>query len=125
MNVLTKDQIFNMHSELIESYGGADGVRDDGLLESALAAPFQSFGGQYVYSTIQQKAARIGFGLIKNHPFIDGNKRVGAHVMLMTLLINGIDLVYTQKDLYEIILKVAASEASFDDLLNWVLSHKI
>ena len=122
---LTKEQIYLLHRELIKAHGGSDGLRDEALLDSALAAPFQTFDGQYMYQTIQQRAVRLGFGLLMNHPFIDGNKRIGAHVMLTVLAMNGIELKYTQKELYEVILKVAASEASFEELLEWVLNHEI
>jgi len=122
---LTKEQIYILHRDLINAHGGSDGLRDEALLDSALAAPFQTFGGQYMYLTIQQRAVRLGFGLLMNHPFIDGNKRIGAHVMLTVLAMNGIELEYTQKELYEVILKIAASEASFEELLNWVLDHEV
>ena len=125
MKKLTKEQTLLLHRELIKDHGGSDGVRDDGLLESALAVPFQSFGGQPLLMTVQQKAARLGYGLIMNHPFVDGNKRIGAHAMLTVLAMNGIELEYTQKELYEVILKIAASEASFEELLSWVLDHEI
>ncbi|MCL2035481.1 MAG: type II toxin-antitoxin system death-on-curing family toxin [Oscillospiraceae bacterium] len=124
MKMLTKEQILAMHRELIEVSGSDGGLRDEGLLDSALAAPFQTFDGKPMLPTVQQRAARLGFGLIMNHPFVDGNKRIGVHVMLVMLAMNGIELQYTQKELYEIILKVAASEASFEELLNWVLDHE-
>ena len=124
MKELTKDQILLLHRELIDAHGGSDGVRDDGLLESALAAPFQTFGGQPLLSTVQQKAVRLGYGLIMNHPFVDGNKRIGAHAMLTVLAMNGIELKYTQKELYKVVLKVAAGLATFEELLNWVLDHE-
>ena len=125
MKKLTKEQILLLHRELIDAHGGSDGLRDDALFKSALAAPFQTFGGQPMLPTVQQKAARLGFGLIMNHPFVDGNKRIGAHAMLLMLAMNGIELDYTQKELYEVVLKVAASEASFEELLKWVLDHDI
>jgi len=124
MNRLTKEQILRLHRDLIETFGGGDGIRDDGLLDSALAAPFQTFDGQYLLPTTQQMAVRLGYGLIMNHPFIDGNKRIGAHVMLTFLAMNDLELEYTQKELYEVILKVAASEASFEELLDWVFDHE-
>jgi len=124
MKRLTKEQIIQIHRELIEAHGGGDGIRDNGLLDSALSAPFHTFSGNYLLPTVQQKAVRLGFGLIMNHPFIDGNKWIGAHVMLTTLAVNGIELEHSQTDLYEIILKVAASEASFEELLAWVLEHE-
>ena len=124
MKRLTKEQILALHRELILQFGGEDGLRDEGLLESAIAAPFQSFDGQVAFATVQQKAARLGFGLISNHPFVDGNKRIGAHVMLVMLAMNGIELSYTQKELYETILQVAGGEASYETLLNWILDHE-
>lgn len=77
MKRLTLEQVLQMHRLLIKQTGGIDGVRDGGLLDSALNAPFQSFDGEDIYKTIQAKAARLGFSLVNNHPFIDGNKRIG------------------------------------------------
>lgn len=74
MKVLSKQKIRMLHAALIEMYEGTDGVRDEGLLDSAVNAPFQTFGGVELYPTILEKAARLGFGLIQNHPFLDGNK---------------------------------------------------
>ena len=99
MIVLTKVQVIALHDQLISETGGDGGLRDEGLLESALNAPFQSFDGVEPFPSIQQKAARLGFGLIKNHPFVDGNKRIGAHAMLVFLELNRIELQYTQDDL--------------------------
>lgn len=124
MKRLNERQVLRMHEQLLAQTGGMPGVRDEGLLQSALEAPFQSFGGDDIYPSIQQKAARLGYGLIKNHPFLDGNKRIGTHVMLVFLCLNGIELDYTQKELENIILSVAASEAGSDDLLHWLLQHE-
>jgi death on curing protein len=125
MRKLSKEQILMLHSQLIEATGGSDGVRDYNLLESALETPFQSFGGEELYPTIQAKAARLGYGLIKNHCMVDGNKRIGTHAMLVFLALNGIELSYTQKELYETILDVAASKLGYEELLEWVLEHQI
>ena len=122
---LSKEQVIKLHSQLIAETGGSDGIRDEGLLESALAAPFQSFGDEDAYPTIVQKAARLGYGLIKNHAFVDGNKRIGTHVMLVFLALNKIELEYTQNELSDTILKVAAGDYNFDDLLKWILSHQL
>lgn len=124
MRKLSKEQILMLHSQLIEETGGSDGVRDYNLLESAIESPFQSFGGDELYPTIQAKAARLGYGLIKNHCMIDGNKRIGTHAMLVFLALNGIELKYTQRELYETILDVAAGRLDYEDLLNWVLEHQ-
>jgi death-on-curing protein len=124
MMKLTKEQILIMHSELITEFGGSDGLRDKCLFDSALAAPYQTFDGHGLLPTIQQKAVRLGYGLIMNHPFIDGNKRIGTHVMIVTLAMNGIELEYTQKELYEAILDVASGKVSFSGLHDWVLTHQ-
>ncbi len=83
MKRLTKNHILKMHSLLIQETGGIHGIRDEGLLDSALNAPFQNFDGEDLYRTIQAKAARLGFTLIKNHPFVDGNKRIGILAILV------------------------------------------
>ena len=124
MKRLTKEQILMLHSQLINQTGGSDGVRDYNLLESAIETPFQSFGGDELYPTIQAKGARLGYGLIKNHCMVDGNKRIGAHTMLVFLALNGIELRYTQKELYETILAVADGSLEYEGLLDWVLEHQ-
>lgn len=125
MIILSKEQIIILHTNLITETGGSNGIRDDQLLESAINAPFQTFDNVEVFPSIQQKAARLGYGLIKNHAFIDGNKRIGAHAMLVFLALNKIDLEYTQTELSDIILKVAADEYTFNDLLKWILDHQL
>ena len=125
MRKLTQKQILMMHKQLVEQTGGSDKVLDYGLLDSALETPFQTFDGKELYPTIIEKGARLGFGLIKNHCMEDGNKRIGTHAMLVFLAINGIELQYTQKELYEVVLDVAASKKDYDDLLQWVIAHQI
>lgn len=124
MKKLSKKQILMLHTQLIQQTGGSEGVRDYNLLDSALETPSQSFGGDELYPTIQAKAARLGYGLIKNHCMIDGNKRIGTHSMLVFLALNGIELKYMQKELYETILDVAAGKIEYEDLLQWVLDHQ-
>lgn len=124
MIILSKDQVIALHSEMIQETGGTDGIRDEGLLDSALAAPFQSFADTGIFPSIQQKAARLGYGLVKNHAFIDGNKRIGAHAMLVFLALNKVELDYTQDELSDVFLKIAAGEISQDDLLRWIVSHQ-
>ena len=125
MIILTKKQVLQMHSQLIEQFGGEAGIRDEALLDSALQSPFQTFDGEDLFPSVQAKAARLGYGLVKNHCMIDGNKRIGAHSMLVLLALNGIELKYTQKELYEMILEVASGEKEYDDLLEWVLEHQL
>lgn len=124
MKTLSKNQVTALHSALIREFGGIDGIRDEGLLESALAAPFQTFGGEPVYPSLQDKAAQLGFGLIRNHPFVDGNKRIGAHTMLVFLAVNGIELRYEQQELIDIVLSVAAGQIDRQGLLQWILDHE-
>lgn len=125
MKKLTKEQVIMLHRELIKSTGGTDGLRDEGLLDSALNSPFQSYDKADAYPSIQQKAARLGFGLIKNHAFVDGNKRIGAHVMLVFLALNGIELDYTQKELSDMILNVASNSMTFDAMTKWIINHQV
>lgn len=125
MKILSKRQVLMLHRQLVEQTGGSNGIRDEGLLDSALSAPFQSFDSTDVYPSLQQKAARLCFGLVKNHPFVDGNKRIGVHVMLVFLALNGVELSYTQTELSDIILQVAASEKDDSDLLEWLIHHQI
>lgn len=124
MKKLTKEQILLLQQDLIEQTGGTAGLRDEGLLESALFTPFQSFDGNDMFPSLQQKAARLGFGLIQNHPFVDGNKRIGAHAMLVFLSLNGVELVYTQQELSSMILDVAAGKQSFEDMVVWIQQHQ-
>ena len=124
MNCLSKQQVLYLHEELIRETGGISGLRDEGLLESALAAPFQTFDGQPLYPSLQQKAVRLCRGLVKDHPFLDGNKRIGAHAMLVFLELNGIELNHTSEELSEIILKLAAGDADLQSLLSWILEHQ-
>ena len=122
---LSKTQILLLHEQLIAETGGSSGLRDEGMLDSALNAPFQTFGGEDVYPSLQQKAARLCFGLVKNHPFLDGNKRIGAHVMLVFLALNVIELQHTQTELSDVILQLAAGTIQSSDLLSWILAHQI
>ena len=113
-----------MHSVMTDSAGGSRGVRDMGLIESAVNAPFQSFGGYDVYPTIYEKAARLGFGLAQNHAFIDGNKRIAAHALLTFLELNDIEIDCTEFELFSMFYKLAASEVTFDDLVEWIKKHE-
>ena len=124
MRNLSKKQVLALHSDLIWEFGGTEGIRDEGLLESALAAPFQTFDGEPAYPSLQAKAARLGFGLVSNHPFVDGNKRTGAHVMLVFLALNGVELCYGQEDLISIFLSVASGMSDWRDLQRWILEHE-
>lgn len=120
---LTTKQVISLHSSLIEATGGTDGVRDMGLLESALEAPFQTFGGKDLYPALIQKAARLGHSLISNHPFVDGNKRIGIHTMLVFLAANGVEIECSQKELIDVGLSLADGTMNAEKLLIWLSSH--
>ena len=123
MTFLTKEQILLMHEQLIVRYGGTHGVRDEGLLDSALNAPFQSFGEHEFFPTVLDKAVRLCFGLVKNHPFHDGNKRIGALTLLTTLDLNHISIRTNSSELSDVILRLAAGDIDDGSFLSWVQAH--
>ena len=125
MNHLILDDIVKLHRQIIASTGGSDGLRDRGGLESALAQPRMSFGGQDLYSTLEEKAAALGFSLIMNHPFVDGNKRIGHAAMELFLRTNGRRIGASVDDAEQMILSVAASRASREELTAWLKSHVV
>lgn len=125
MIMLTKEQVLLLHTQLIEATGGSDGIRDVGMLESALENPFQTYGGEELYPSIRAKAARLCYGLVKNHAMVDGNKRIGVHAMLVFLALNGYEVEYTQKELSDLILDVAADRKQYEDILHWLLVHQM
>ena len=118
------EQVIKLHSTLISKTGGIDGVRDDNLIDSALKTPFQTFGGKDLYPEILDKASQLCYSLIENHPFTDGNKRIGVHLTLLFLKINNIELTYSQKELIEFGLSVAAGNMNKDDIKQWLINHK-
>ncbi len=120
---LTKQQVMLLHKDIIAESGGSAEIRDEGLLDSALNAPFQTFLDTELYPTLIEKAARLGYSLIKNHAFVDGNKRIGAHTMLVFLALNGIEVEYEDNDFIQLVLGVAAGEISAEQLLAWLQAH--
>ncbi len=124
MIILSKEQVLKLHASLIKATGGSDGIRDEGMLDLALNNPFQSFGGKELYPSIQAKAARLCFGLVKNHAMLDGNKRLGAHTMLVFLALNGYELSYSQKELSDVILALASGDIGEKEILQWIIEHQ-
>ena len=120
----SKEKVLLLHQIMAEATGGSVGVRDDGLLDSALEAAFAGFGGKEFYPTKEDKGARIGFSLISNHAFVDGNKRIGIYVMLSFLEMNGIRIQCTDDELVHVGLSVADGSMGYEELLDWVLTHK-
>jgi death-on-curing protein len=109
---LTLDEVLEMHEQQIELYGGALGLRDPGALESAVATPQATFGGQYLHTTITDMAAAYLFHLAQNHPFLDGNKRVGANAAITFLLMNQVEPTFSEEALAELVLGVAQGAIS-------------
>ena len=120
----SQDKVLLLHQLIIEESGGSNDIRDIGLLDSALNNAFQTFDGEELYPTKEEKGAQIGFSLVSNHAFVDGNKRIGLLVMLSFLEINGIHLSYTDEELIEIGLALAEGTMKYEDLLSWVNNHK-
>jgi death on curing protein len=108
---------------VIEETGGAAGLRDLAALESAIAQPRMTFGGQDLYPSLTEKAAALCFSLVSNHPFVDGNKRVGHAAMETFLLLNGFEIVGAVEEQERLVLALAAGELSREDLLTWLQSH--
>ena len=123
MILLTVDEIIYLHSKLVARTGGSDGLRDKGLLESAVFSALGGFGDEEAYPTIEEKAARLMYSIVNNHAFVDGNKRIGVVVMLTTLRLNEIKLKYTQTELIELALKTASGNADYNYILTFIKSH--
>ena len=119
-----KEKVLLLQQLVIESSGGGAGVRDFGLLDSAIESANQTFCGEELYPTKEEKGARLGFNLVSNHAFVDGNKRIGLLVMLSFLRLNGIVLDYAEKELVEIGLLIADGKMSYESLLRWVYEHQ-
>ena len=124
MNYLTPSELCKLHTLLTGKTGGSDGLRDQGLLESAVCSALMSFGGVEVYPTAEEKAARLMFSLVGNHAFVDGNKRIGLLAMLMTLRLADISIHYTQQELILLTLSVAEGASGYEEILHWICSHK-
>jgi death-on-curing protein len=118
-------EVLRLHALIISRTGGSDGLRDLGLLESALGQPQQSFGGEDLYSSLAAKAAALGYSLINNHPFVDGNKRVGHAAMEALLMLNGFELSAGVDESEVEVLAVASGERTRDDLQAWVERHLV
>lgn len=120
----SKEKILLLHQIMGEATGGTVGVRDEGLLESALESAYSSFDGKEFYPTKEEKGARLGYSLISNHAFLDGNKRIGIYVMLSFLEMNGVRINCTDDELVDIGLSVASGRMDYDGLLAWIIRHR-
>ena len=123
MRYLTLGELIELHSRIVEQSGGAGGIRDLGLAESALAQPQMSFGGTELYPALAEKAAALCFSLVMNHPFVDGNKRIGHAAMETFLVMNGFELNADVDDSESVILRIAAGELERVPFTEWVVEH--
>ena len=120
---LSKEQVIGLHKRLIERTGGLPGLRDEGLLDSALASPFHTFDGEELYPTVVAKIARLTHSLVNNHAFADGNKRIGVYVMLVLLELNHIAADFTDADIIHIGLRLADGSMRAEELLGLLIEH--
>jgi len=125
MNYVSRVMLSRLHRHLLETSGGGDGIRDDNALESALAQPRMTFGGVDLYPSLVEKATALGYSLIMNHPYVDGNKRVGHAAMEVFLELNGFRIVADTDDAERLILAIAAGQSSRGELLAWLQQHLI
>lgn len=121
----SKEKILLLHQVMAEATGGDIGVRDEDLLESAIENIYATFDGIELYPSKEEKAARLGYSLISNHAFVDGNKRIGMYIMISFLELNGIKIDATNDDVVKIGLSVANGSSNYEDILKWILDHKI
>lgn len=124
MIVLTSNKILQLHQFLMQETGGLDGLRDATLLESAVQSPLATYDGQELYPRIKEKAAKLGYTLVKNHAFIDGNKRIGVYCMLIFLDVNGVEMIYSDDDLIALGLGLADGSFNYENVLDWIEQHK-
>ena len=124
MTKFSKEKVLLLHQIMAEATGGSHGIRDEALLDSALESAFSGYGDKEFYPTKEEKGARIGYSLISNHAFVDGNKRIGMYVMMSFLEMNGIRILCSDADIVKAGLSVASGEWEYEDLLNWVNEHK-
>ena len=120
----TKERVLTLYKIMVDKIGGAFGIKDNAMLESALEAPYQTFGGEELFPTLIEKGARLGYGLVSNHPFIDGNKRIGLLVMLTFFEVHDIKLDFTNKEIEHIIMKIADGSYKYEDLLD-IIKRKL
>ena len=124
MTRFTKEKVLLLHQLIAQETGGEVGLRDQGLLESALESAFATFDGRDLFLTKEEKAAKLGYALVSNHAFVDGNKRIGVYVMLTFLEMNGIQMEYANDDLVRVGLSVAAGSMKYERLLAWIVEHE-
>ena len=125
MTTFSKEKVLLLHQLMAEATGGDVGVRDEALLESAIENIFATFDGVELYPSKEEKAAQLGFSLISNHAFVDGNKRIGMYLMISFLELNGIRIDATNEEVAKLGLDVAGGLADSKDILKWIKDHKL
>ena len=115
---ISHEKAMALHTKMTDATGGDNGIRDHALLDSALSSAYQTFGGVELYPTVEEKAARMGFSLIANHAFVDGNKRIGVLAMLVMLEISAVEHTLTDEDIISVGMGVARGEMDYEDILN-------
>ena len=120
----SQEKVMLLHKLITDETGGDPNIRDTALLNSALESAFATFDGKELYPTKEEKGARLGYALISNHAFVDGNKRIGMYVLLTFLETNGIKIRPTNEDVARVGLAVAAGTMKYDDLLNWIIENE-
>ena len=123
MRHLTLNEVLDLYRQVMEQSGGAVGIRDLNALESAVAQPRMTFGGEELYPTVVGKASALGFSLVMNHPFVDGNKRIGHAAMETFLVLNGFEINASVDEQERVILQLAASELDRDEFTKWLHAH--
>lgn len=121
----SKDKVLLLHELMAQETGGSVGVRDEALLESALEGAFATFDGQELYPTKEEKAARLGFTLVSNHAFVDGNKRIGLYVMLTFLEVNGIHVECRDEEIVRVGFALAEGSMGYEELLDWIKRNEV
>jgi len=123
MRYLTLNEVLDLYQQVMEQSGGAVGIRDLNALESAVAQPRMTFGGEELYPTVVEKASALGFSLVMNHPFVDGNKRIGHAAMETFFVLNGFEINASVDEQERVILQLAASELDRDEFTKWLHAH--
>ena len=123
--MITLKEVLQIHQIAIDEFGGAIGIRDEGILQSAIARPFNGFGDSVFYPEPAGKAAAILESIVKNHPFVDGNKRTGYLLMRLIMMNYDKDIKASQEEKYDFVIKVASSQIEFDEIVTWIKEHEV
>ncbi len=118
--MITFEEVLIIHTRVIKEFGGADGIRDRGLVDAAISRPFQTFDGQELYPSAIEKAAAVIESVLNNHPFVDGNKRTGYVLLRLILLNNNLDITATQAEKYDFVIRIANGTDKFEQIKSWL-----